>query len=87
MIITSTTEMVDNMEIREIRSAGFSSEEALPCSAARMLLSENASFKIGAWETISPAGQTLAIFTARIRADALGRAARHSGPDRRHQRR
>lgn len=70
VIIMSGTEMVDDVEIREVRSAGFSSDEALPCSTARMLLSENASFKIGAWETVNIAGQTLAIFTARIRADA-----------------
>lgn len=70
VIISSSTQMVGDVEIREVRSAGFSSTEELPCSTARLLLSENTSFKIGAWETVTIAGQTMVFFTARVRADS-----------------
>ena len=68
--ISSSTEKLDNLEIRQVMSPGYKTDGALAAQVANQLLVDNARKKLGAWQTFSNGKTSLAVFAAKIPADS-----------------
>lgn len=75
--ITSSTEKLDTLEIRQVISLGYRSQAAISGEVANRLLADNARRKIGAWQTFQNDKGSTAWFSAKIStsmsADELGK--------------
>lgn len=67
--IGSQTANMGNMEIREILSTAYKSNEPLPAEVANRLLIDNTHKKIGAWETLSKDNAYMVVYCSQIPAD------------------
>jgi hypothetical protein len=68
--ITSSTETLGNLEIRQVMSPGYRTDGALSAQIANQLLIDNTHKKLGAWQTFSTEKASLAVFSAKIPADS-----------------
>ena len=68
--ITSDTQTLGSLELRQIVSPAYAVEGTLSAQLANQLLNENAYTKLGTWQIVQEGGQAIALFTARIDADS-----------------
>ncbi|MEO1069037.1 MAG: hypothetical protein AAFW95_07935, partial [Cyanobacteria bacterium J06638_6] len=69
--ISSATSTLGNMELRKVSSPANLTEGPIPTDVANTLLRENASKKLGAWQTVELQDQRLlTLFTAQINANS-----------------
>jgi len=68
--ITSQTEQLGKMEIREVSSAAYRSNGPISDKIANQLLADSAQKKLGAWQTFNNGKTYVAVFSAKI--DASG---------------
>jgi hypothetical protein len=70
LFVNSNTERYQNMEIREVWSVAYISEDAVSSTIMRNLLKDNGTKKLGSWKLITNNGKEVAVFYAQIAADA-----------------
>jgi hypothetical protein len=69
IFVSTATSDLDDLEIREVWSAGYKSEDEFSAEVANRLLEENAKYKLGGWQRSKISTGYLAVFTAKIAAD------------------
>ena len=67
--VLSDTSELGALEIREVWSMAYRSEEPISPETARRLLDQNSKVKLGAWQVKEMGGEHFAIFSAQIAAD------------------
>lgn len=67
--ISSQTNTLGDLEIREIFSPAYVATGSVPAPVANRLLQDSANVTLGAWQTLQDEEHSLAVFTARIDAD------------------
>jgi hypothetical protein len=68
VLVMSGTEKLREMEVREISSLAYVSEQSLSAEVANQLLADNAKKKLGAWQVVKISKGYVAIFTAKVSA-------------------
>ncbi len=69
VFISSATSALDGLEIREVWSVGYLSEDMMPAKIMKNLLEENAEVKLGAWQLLRMGEKDAGVFSAQIAAD------------------
>lgn len=69
VFIESKTAKLGDLEIRDVFSVGYISDEEVPASVMSNLLRENSLVKLGAWSISRINGKDAAVFRAKIAAD------------------
>lgn len=69
VFINSRTTQLGKMEIREVWSVGYMSDDVMPDAIAKDLLNANAKVKLGGWELRRFSGKEAGVFRAQIAAD------------------
>ena len=70
LFVNSNTEKYQNMEIREIWSVAYISDDLASSTIMRKLLKDNGTRKLGSWKLWTNNGKEVAVFYAQIAADA-----------------
>jgi hypothetical protein len=68
--IISETQNLGSIQVRQIWSIGYVSDEALPAPLANKFLEQNAKLKLGAWQIRKMGGKFVAVISAQVGADA-----------------
>lgn len=70
--VLSNTSDLRQLEVREVWSIAFTSDEPFSAETARRLLSENTETKVGAWQMRRMGDKYAAVFSAQIAANTDG---------------
>ncbi len=68
--IISETQNLGSIQVRQIWSIGYVSDQPFPAQLANRFLQENAKIKLGAWQERRMGGKYVAVISAQVGADA-----------------
>ncbi len=68
--LISETQKLGSIQVRQIWSIGYVSDEPFPAQLANRFLQENAKIKLGAWQIRHMGGKYVAVVAAQVGADA-----------------
>jgi hypothetical protein len=68
--IISETQNLGSIQVRQIWSIGYVSDQPFPAQLANRFLQENAKIKLGAWQVRRMGGKYVAVISAQVGADA-----------------